>query len=51
MFRNLFRLFLLNKLFGGSRNAGPSRGSGGLGCLGIIVVLVVIYFVYRFLVG
>jgi hypothetical protein len=49
MFRNLFKLFLLNKLFGGGGNTGRSRG--GIGCLGIILILALIYFAYWFLNG
>jgi hypothetical protein len=49
MFRNLFKIFLLNKLFGGGNNTGRSRG--GIGCLGVIFILLVIYFIYWFING
>lgn len=38
MLRNIFKLYVLNKLFGG---AGGRRGMG-CGCLGIVLVLAVV---------
>ena len=47
MFRNLFRLFLLEKLFGGSDRRERRGGCGGIGCIGLIVILVVAFFLLR----
>jgi len=47
MFKNLFRLFLLNKLFGGSDKKEGRRGCGGIGCIGLIVILVLAFFLLR----
>jgi hypothetical protein len=45
MFRNLLKLFLLNKLVGGG-SKGTRRG--GMGCFGLILILALIYFIYRY---
>ncbi|WP_347157255.1 hypothetical protein [Pontibacter chitinilyticus] len=47
MFRNLFRLYLFNKLFGGSDKKEGKSGCGGIGCIGLIVILVLAFFLLR----
>ncbi|MDO1446364.1 hypothetical protein Q0590_08890 [Rhodocytophaga aerolata] len=47
MFKNLFKLFLLNKLLGN----GGGRRRGGIGCLGVVLILAILYFIYWFISG
>ena len=44
MLRGFFKLYLLNKLFGGGRRRG---GGMGCGCLVIVIVLVLAFFLLR----
>lgn len=41
MFRNIFKLYVLNRLLGGRGGAGGRRGMG-CGCLGIVLVIIVV---------
>lgn len=45
MLRNFFRLYMMNKLFGGRRMRG--RRGLGCGCIGIIIAFILIFLLLR----
>jgi hypothetical protein len=47
MLRGFFKLYLLNKLFGGRGGRMGGRRGMGCGCLGIVLVVILLFFLLR----